>query len=117
MNPPSSALYTENLQEVPDGNLYEFDFNQYLSTLYPSHAFDIQPLTGGLVNHTVRAERTSKADRSDCPASLILKHAPPFVAAIGPDAPFSQHRQVSFSISFGSSLQTNKKCLFPTRLP
>ena len=76
-------------------------FSNYLSTLYHGDAFDIQVLSGGLVNHTVRATRketpsrtATDSDSSNLPSTVIVKYAPPFVARIGPEAPFSQDRQV-----------------------
>lgn len=77
-----------------------FDFTSYLSSLYPGEEYQIQVLLGGLVNHTVRARRTDTADTpaksgsADGPETAILKYAPPYVASIGEDAPFSQDRQV-----------------------
>ncbi|KAK1765995.1 kinase-like domain-containing protein [Phialemonium atrogriseum] len=78
-----------------------FDFTSYLSSLYPGEEYEIQVLLGGLVNHTVRARRTDTADTpaksgsADGPKTAILKYAPPYVASIGEDAPFSQDRQLT----------------------
>ncbi|GAB1311521.1 hypothetical protein MFIFM68171_01731 [Madurella fahalii] len=77
----------------------EFDFQAYLSSLYPSTAYHITFLTGGLVNFTVRARRAdagsfpSPPSPNSLPPSLILKHAPPYIATLGASAPFSQARQ------------------------
>jgi hypothetical protein len=75
-----------------------FDFEPFLSAIDPLQRYEIQPLTGGLVNVTVRATKVSGHSSGLFPAhgSLILKYAPPFVAAIGESAPFSQDRQVRF---------------------
>jgi hypothetical protein len=72
-----------------------FDFKSFLSKIDPSQKYEFQSLTGGLVNLTVRATKVSPfggifPKRN----TLILKYAPPFVAALGESAPFSQDRQV-----------------------
>ena len=77
-----------------------FDFVAYLCTLDPSQPYSIQPLSGGLINLTVRAEK----DRNDASRSsifpgrhsVVLKYAPPFIAALGEGVPFSTSRQVSY---------------------
>jgi len=73
-----------------------FDFRGFLARLEPSAEYQTRSLSGGLVNLTDRATRVSPRGGSRFPGhdSLILKHAPPFVAALGPPAPFSQRRQV-----------------------
>lgn len=76
-----------------------FDFKAYLASLCPGEEFSIAVLTGGLVNVTVRATRTSPALETAYPklrneSSFILKYAPAFIAAMGESAPFSQFRQV-----------------------
>jgi hypothetical protein len=89
-----------------------FNFEGYLSTLYPSATYHVAPLSGGLVNFTVRARRVhlhqdeasvprnesatspAKEDRPALPPTLILKHAPPYIATLGAGAPFSQERQI-----------------------
>ncbi|PKS12402.1 hypothetical protein jhhlp_000606 [Lomentospora prolificans] len=68
-----------------------FDFTDFLKAQSPGATYEIASLDGGLVNNTVRAKKT-RGDES-APASLILKHAPPYVAAAGPEFPFSQERQ------------------------
>ncbi|KAL2136458.1 hypothetical protein VTI74DRAFT_3477 [Chaetomium olivicolor] len=74
-----------------------FDFQPFLKTLYPSTTYSTTLLSGGLVNFTVRACRTNPPpaaqDSPHPPASLILKHAPPYIASVGAAAPFSQSRQ------------------------
>jgi hypothetical protein len=80
-----------------------FDFEAYLGSVCPGEQFAITVLTGGLVNLTVRAIRTSPA-LDTClsslrnEASFILKHATPYIAALGESVPFSQFRQVDFAI-------------------
>lgn len=83
-----------------------FDFEPYLSAFFPGGTYKTEPLSGGLVNFTVRASRTippinrGDGDNDDSdqdpPMTLVLKYAPPYVAAVGEEAPFSQDRQVSF---------------------
>lgn len=75
-----------------------FDFASQLSLLYPGQEYEITVMTGGLVNHTIRATRigNSKSGTGDGPDSAILKYAPPYVASIGEAAPFPQDRQVSY---------------------
>ena len=77
-----------------------FNFEFYLSKVDPSQKYKCQSLTGGLVNLTIRATKLSPfVDDTTFPKhdTLILKYAPPFVAAIGETAPFSQDRQVRLS--------------------
>jgi hypothetical protein len=76
-----------------------FDALSYLSQIDPSHTYQTKQLAGGLVNITIRATKTSPAvthDQGRFPghATIILKHALPFIAAIGPEAPFAPGRQV-----------------------
>ena len=75
----------------------KFSFEHYLETLCPGE-IQISLLTGGLVNVTARARRTSNSSNvATCvsgESSFILKYAPPFIASIGEAAPFSQFRQV-----------------------
>jgi hypothetical protein len=73
-----------------------FDFEPFLSKVDPSQKYEFQPLTGGLVNLTVRATKVSASGNGFFPKhnTLILKYAPPFVATLGASAPFSQDRQV-----------------------
>jgi hypothetical protein len=82
------------------------DFNLALQKIDPETNWDIHPLTGGLVNFTIRAtlkhdskqnsiSAKSKAFNLSPYESLIVKYAAPYVASIGNSAPFSQFRQVS----------------------
>jgi hypothetical protein len=75
-----------------------FDFVSYLARLDPAPSYTIQRLTGGVVNITARATKATDCDSSlgrfPGYSSFILKHAPPYVAGIGPEAPFSTFRQV-----------------------
>ena len=133
----------------------DFNFQSYLANLASpsspsstdddndnSHGYEIEVLTGGLVNVTVRA-RVVSSSGSSAPASagilaeegkveaeaesegereserevgreremesaglkpppqtMILKYAPPFVAALGEGAPFTRDRQVCFFFFF-----------------
>jgi hypothetical protein len=76
-----------------------FDFRAFLSKIDASQTYECQSLTGGLVNLTVRARKTSSSGGGIFPThdTLILKYAPPFVATVGEEAPFSQDRQVSIT--------------------
>ena len=76
-----------------------FDFESYLLKLDPGRSYEIRRLTGGLINETVRAVKQPSlgAEEGTFPShgSLVLKYAPPFVAALGECVPLSQARQVS----------------------
>ncbi|KAH8883282.1 hypothetical protein GQ53DRAFT_752998 [Thozetella sp. PMI_491] len=88
-----------------------FNFAAHLQKLYPQHQYTIEPLAGGLVNFTVRATRTdhdgAAPTTSDAPATLVLKQAPPYVAVVGEEAPFSQQRQVSPGSKVGRLCQAD----------
>lgn len=71
----------------------EVNYEPYLQSVYPSTTWTFEKLTGGIVNATLRATRTSSSTTS-APTSLIIKHARPYVAAIGPEFSFSTERQV-----------------------
>ncbi|KAE9364853.1 hypothetical protein N431DRAFT_550233 [Stipitochalara longipes BDJ] len=72
-----------------------FDFEPFLSKIDPTQKYEFQTLTGGLVNFTVRATKVSPSGGIFSKHNaLIVKYAPPFVAALGNSAPFSQDRQV-----------------------
>ncbi|EIN05893.1 hypothetical protein PUNSTDRAFT_19469, partial [Punctularia strigosozonata HHB-11173 SS5] len=76
-----------------------FDFSAWLERKDPGHRWQIEPVEGGLVNVVVRATHTSQGSSSGAKSAfapretLILKYAPPFVAALGPAVPFSEFRQ------------------------
>jgi hypothetical protein len=77
-----------------------FDFSSYLTSLLslPPDQINIQLLTGGFTNFTVRATFTppvhlSQFDQSKSFSSVVLKYAPPFMAA-DPTQAVSVHRQV-----------------------
>ena len=78
----------------------EDHFRQYLATIDPNQTYAIKQLTGGLVNYTVRATKVladggdHRLSRFPGHDSIIIKHAPPFIAAIGEAAKFSPFRQV-----------------------
>jgi len=60
--------------------------------------WEITKLSGGLINVTVRVIPRGRGDdelRRPDPRSVVIKYAPPFVAAIGEGAPFGTFRQVS----------------------
>lgn len=87
-----------------------FDFTSYLAKLDPTQSYNIQTLTGGVVNITARASRVleCEASLSRFPghSSFILKHAPPYIAGIGPEAPFSTFRQVGLNSTTWLPTQT-----------
>ena len=66
-----------------------FDFEYFLSWIDPSQKYEFQSLTGGVVNLTVRATKVLTTGNSFFPKhdTLILKYAPPFVAALGHQRP------------------------------
>jgi 5-methylthioribose kinase len=79
-------------------NLDLFNFDSWAKHKDPGHRWRFEPLSGGLVNVVVRAthvESTSEHLSVFHPyETVILKYAPPFIASIGPAAPFSEFRQV-----------------------
>ena len=77
-------------------------FRQFLQDVCPDARFDITVLSGGLINETVRATALQEddIDHHEQPQTLILKYAPPYIAALGPTAPFGQQRQVCFRPAF-----------------
>ena len=80
--------------------IWLFDFANYLSKLDPTQSYCVNRLSGGLINETIRAAKNesrtvpSREGRFPDHDSLILKYAPPYVAALGESVPFSQSRQV-----------------------
>ncbi|ETI24397.1 hypothetical protein G647_03766 [Cladophialophora carrionii CBS 160.54] len=98
----------------------DFDFAACLARLDPTYEYQIDKLAGGVVNVTARATKVgfaSTSARLPIPQrhenlkmgdgdlepghgrfadqkTLILKHAPPFIAGVGTDAPMSQERQM-----------------------
>lgn len=60
--------------------------------------WEVMKLSGGLINVTVRAVRRC-GDRKSW-RSVIIKYAPPFMAAIGEGAPCGTFRQVSALLRF-----------------
>jgi hypothetical protein len=92
-----------------------FDFKEYLRSICPEDEFEVSVLTGGLVNFTVRAHRTSAVGNTGPltlrdHTSFILKHAPSYIATIGESAPFSQYRQVC-SLSNFLTIDHRGSCL------
>ena len=82
-----------------------FNASSYLAKIDPSQSYKTEQLTGGLVNITIRATKTSQAQdinqgRFLGHPTIILKHALPYIAAIGPEAPFTRTRQVGFLFLF-----------------
>ena len=71
----------------------ELRFTNFLRSFDRACSYQLIRLSGGLINETVRAIADAKSDAARY-RSLVLKYAPPFVAAVGPSAPFGQERQV-----------------------
>ncbi|KAK7032278.1 hypothetical protein VNI00_013237 [Paramarasmius palmivorus] len=78
------------------GSFTSENFTVFLKEIDPTVSYSIIPLTGDLINNTVRATKLQGAATGTFPghSSIVLKHAPPFVASVGEDAPFSVFRQV-----------------------
>ncbi|QRV91264.1 phosphotransferase enzyme family protein [Ceratobasidium sp. AG-Ba] len=76
-----------------------FDFEPLLTSLDPHHTYTSTPLSGGLVNLTVRVTISPSAQEHEClfketGSTCVAKYAPPYVATIGENAPFDQFRQI-----------------------
>lgn len=81
------------------------NYQAYLQTVYPGTSWTVTRLTGGIVNATLRATKTS-GDAG--PESLVIKHAKPYVEIAGPEASFSTKRQVrAVCIPRHKDVQTN----------
>ena len=84
-----------------------FDSKAYLARLDPSQDYTIHPLTGGVINFTVRAVKSALHSQHELAisprgkgkfpdhGSLILKYAAPYVATEGESMPISRQRQVT----------------------
>ena len=107
----SEIIPTVILCKTPSHTRMPFDFSSFLHKLDPSTEYEFQSLSGGLVNLTQRATKTSPLGAGKFPAqaSLILKYAPPFIAALGEEAPFSQKRQVWNPLTVESCRELNVK--------
>jgi hypothetical protein len=57
--------------------------------------WEVTKLSGGLINITLRVIPRRRDDKPESPRSVVIKYAPPFMAAIGESAPFGTFRQVS----------------------
>ena len=65
-------------------------------SVFRRRKLEVTELSGGLINFTVRVTPRHRDDELEGnPRSVVAKYAPPFVAAIGEDAPFGTFRQVS----------------------
>ena len=92
------------------------DYQAYLASVYRNTTWTLSALSGGMVNTTMRATRTSQnAGPDDAPLSLILKHARPYVQSAGPEFAFSIQRQVN-QITF-SRVRPNLTRHRPSKLP
>lgn len=76
-----------------------FDSIGYLGRLDPSQQYIIDILTGGMMNVTLRATKTTPTPlskgRFPNQQSLVMKYAPPFVAGVGEKLPITTFRQVN----------------------
>ena len=69
-----------------------FDFETYLQDIDPSSSYKITTLDGGIINVTARATRVASRSLEGANShfsaynSVILKHAPPFVAKVASSA-------------------------------
>jgi hypothetical protein len=70
----------------------EANYQAYLESVFPNTTWELERLTGGLVNATSRATRTSGTCVYN---SLIIKHARPYIECAGPEWGFSTERQVA----------------------
>jgi len=97
-----------------------FDFKSYLERLDPAYRYQIDRLTGGVINFTVRATKIALKDSDEAVEqasrtssgldlqrgafpghqSLILKHATSHIAEVGEGSHIPQTRQVSYIVSF-----------------
>jgi hypothetical protein len=73
-------------------------FGQSLVGLGPAD-WEITKLTGGLINVTVRAAlnippEPGSGTRAVKRGSVVMKYAPPYIAAVGEAVPFGTFRQV-----------------------
>ncbi|TQV90820.1 hypothetical protein V2A60_002502 [Cordyceps javanica] len=66
------------------------NYCRYLQSVYPGTTWETERLTGGVVNSTHRA---TKLSGTAGPATLVLKHAHPYVESAGPGLQFSTQRQ------------------------
>jgi len=127
----SSDFYPD---EGSNPDLLLFDFNKFLeggalddAFEIPAHSpytptrnstfegkWEIEKLSGGLVNVVVRATPRSGGDKLVRNLkSVVIKYAPPFVAAIGEDAPFGTFRQVGASFTLITNPPLFPLLLFP----
>ena len=93
-------LMTQTLRMKGHPLPHSFSFSAYLCTLLklsPTSLISIEPLDGGLTNHTVRAIFHQPISLPSAPAtifsSVIVKHAPPYIASLGPAHALSTKRQ------------------------
>ncbi|KAF8679892.1 hypothetical protein RHS04_04120 [Rhizoctonia solani] len=86
------------------------NFTSVFTAFDPYHEYFITPLSGGLVNFTVRVNISDPTEEHEClfgsARSVVAKYAPAYVASIGESAPFSQYRQASILPTFKSSTGT-----------
>ncbi|KAF8760827.1 hypothetical protein RHS01_00510 [Rhizoctonia solani] len=90
------------------------NFTSVFTAFDPYHEYFITPLSGGLVNFTVRVNISDPTEEHEClfgsARSVVAKYAPAYVASIGESAPFSQYRQASILPTFKSSDRSTRSC-------
>jgi hypothetical protein len=81
-----------------------FDVEKFIFEIDPINDYEIVPLPGGRLNQTVRAVQILTEEMFPpffgTHTSLIVKHAPPYIAEQGADTHLSQNRQVSPTTRF-----------------
>ena len=114
---PTAPDIDPNFEFSPDR--FSFDFEEFLERGALDDVFGISPdskstatpdpvydggkweavkLSGGLINVTLRvSSRCGDGEPERDQRSVVMKYAPPFVAAMGEAAPFGTFRQVSIS--------------------
>ena len=94
-------------------------FITFLHDIDPLSTYTITQLSGGLVNFTVRATKTSDLHAGFFAGhrTVVIKHALPFVASIGEGAPLSPFRQVvekrALSLLKAASIDQKKRVAIP----
>ncbi|KAK5062498.1 hypothetical protein LTR84_004571 [Exophiala bonariae] len=106
-----------------------FDFIAYLERLDPSYAYQVEQLTGGVINFTVRASKVTLTEspvvleatpgagngldvhfgRFPGHGSLILKHAASHIAEMGEGAHIPQTRQLVEATALALFLDETRK--------
>ena len=113
----------------PQADPVLFDFSSYLADKNQGVKYEVERLSGGIMNVVVRATRITNGrirqeeeenwDRGsrigwtwEKEKSLILKYAPPFIAAVGDEKKVGVYRQVCSGCMDASSSISVFKCPF-----